>query len=757
VRIRELANGTKFRDDVQLQAGKTYEVMVYYHNNAASNLNDRIGSNGKPVGVAENTTARVQMPGRVAAGETATITGFISASNAKPGTVWDNARATSSSNVALRYVPNSAKIASSNGKVNGAALSENLLNGGVKIGYDKLDGVLKGCNQFAGYITYQFVVDKPDFTVDKKVSIDGGKTWVDSAKTTPGNTVQYRVVYTNTGTTQQDNVILKDELPAGMSYVAGSSYISNSKTNSQWQNTVDGIAGAGGYKIGSYAPKGNAYFKFSAKVPANDKLAKCGDNTLTNKAIAFTNNGDKSDTATITVTKDCPPEPPKKSGVSIEKTVDGKEHKDVAVGEEFTYNLTVKNTGQTNLINVRVTDNAPANIQFVSADKGTIVNNKWSYNIPSLKVGESFPIAIKAKVTKYVEGTIKNTACVDAPAVPGTPDDCDDATVTPKKPSISIDKKVDGVEQKDVLVGEEFTYNLTVKNTGEVALKNAIVTDNAPKNIQFIRADKGTIVNNKWSYTIASLRVGESMTFKITAKVTTYSATAIVNTACVDTPDVPGTPDDCDDAKVTPKKPGVVIDKKVDGVEHKKVEVNQEFTYQLTVTNTGQTALKNVMVTDSAPEGVQFIRTDKGTITNNKWGYVIPELKVGEKMKFAITAKVTKQIEGTIKNTACVDAPAIPGTPDDCDDATVEIPPVVPPVVPEIKVCDIDSKKVITIKEDQFDNTKHTKDLSVCTPTTPETPEELPTTGMGEGITAMIGLGSLVASLGYYVASRRSL
>jgi hypothetical protein len=37
VRIRELANGTKFRDDVQLQAGKTYEVMVYYHNTAASN------------------------------------------------------------------------------------------------------------------------------------------------------------------------------------------------------------------------------------------------------------------------------------------------------------------------------------------------------------------------------------------------------------------------------------------------------------------------------------------------------------------------------------------------------------------------------------------------------------------------------------------------------------------------------------------------------------------------------------------------
>ena len=40
VRIREVANGTNFRDDVQLEAGKTYEVMVFYHNNAKSELND---------------------------------------------------------------------------------------------------------------------------------------------------------------------------------------------------------------------------------------------------------------------------------------------------------------------------------------------------------------------------------------------------------------------------------------------------------------------------------------------------------------------------------------------------------------------------------------------------------------------------------------------------------------------------------------------------------------------------------------------
>jgi hypothetical protein len=77
VRIRELANGTTFGDSVQLQAGKTYEVMVFYHNNAKTELNDKIGSDGKPVGVAQNVTARVQMPGRLDAGATGTITGFI--------------------------------------------------------------------------------------------------------------------------------------------------------------------------------------------------------------------------------------------------------------------------------------------------------------------------------------------------------------------------------------------------------------------------------------------------------------------------------------------------------------------------------------------------------------------------------------------------------------------------------------------------------------------------------------------------------
>ena len=729
VRIREVANGTNFRDDVSLQAGKTYEVMVFYHNNAASNLNE----SGK--GIAKDVTARVQMPGRLAAGETATITGFISASNATPQTVWDNARATTSDAVALRYVPGSAKIASSNGAVNGSALSSNLLTSGVKLGYNKLDGTLPGCNEYSGYITYRFVVDKPDFTLDKQVSVDGGKTWAESAKTTPGSTIQYRLIYKNTGTVQQDNVILKDELPAGVTYVPGSSQIANATTGGAYKSTVDGITGSGGYKIGSFTPGSNNYFKFSAKVGANSTLAKCGDNKLTNKVIAYTENGSKSDTADVTVPKDCPPTPKYTCDSLTVKKLERTKF-------EFTTAYTVENATFKHVTYV------------VKNAAGTEVYRGQNRVFTTETVGT---YTVEAFVTVTVNGadkTVTSAKCKGTFEVTKKP-------VEPK-PGVTITKKVDGEDRKTVAINQEFTYQLTVKNTGNVTLTNVKVTDAAPAGVQFISADKGVIANNAWSYTIPELKVGESINFAIKAKATKSNLTGIKNTACVDAPQVPGTPDDCDDATIvvppTPV-PGVKIDKKVDGVEHKKVTVNQEFTYQIVVRNTGTVDLKDVKVSDNAPANVQFISANAGTIVDNKWNHVIPELKVGQSVSFAIKAKVTKEVEGVITNTACVDAPQVPGTPDDCDDATVEVPKTpTPPVDEDIKVCNLETKTIITIKQSEFDATKHTEDLSKCAEApTPEVPTELPTTGLSEGIMAFVGLGSLALSVTYYAISRRSL
>ena len=169
------------------------------------------------------------------------------------------------------------------------------------------------------------------------------------------------------------------------------------------------------------------------------------------------------------------------------------------------------------------------------------------------------------------------------------------------------------------------------------------------------------------------------------------------------------------------------------------------FTYQLVVKNTGETTLTNVKVTDPSPANVQFISADKGSIADNKWSYTIPELKIGQSMSFAIKAKVVKEVTGKIVNTACVDAPTVPGTPDDCDDATVEVPPT--PVTPPKENCPIPGKEHLP------------KDSVDCkeVPVTPETPPELPKTGITDAVASLIGLGSLIAATTYYIASRRGL
>ena len=306
VQIKEAsASNTTYGETVDLQPGKDYEVYVYYHNNAASNLNDATHSYK---GIAQNAFMRIQMPATVKSGEKARITGFVGASNSNPGQVWDEVYANASGNYSLRYVENSATI-HSNGAVNGKTLPSTLYTTGTSLGYDALDGKLPGCNQYAGYVTFKFHVDQPNFEISKQVSKSGENKYAEDVAALPGEEVEYKIKYKNTGTTQQNDVVIKDKLPAGIVYVSGSTEVSNSATDNKWTAiTNDNIVGSG-INIGSYAPGGAAYIKFKAKVTNNTSLEKCGVNTLVNTATAETNNGNKSDTANVTVSKTCEQKP----------------------------------------------------------------------------------------------------------------------------------------------------------------------------------------------------------------------------------------------------------------------------------------------------------------------------------------------------------------------------------------------------------------------------------------------------------------
>lgn len=296
VRIREDGAGN-YGDEMKLVPGKEYQVMVYYHNNAKTSLNE----SGK--GIAKDVSVKAQMPSVVKPGERGKISGTVSASNANPASVWDEAYVTADTDVALRYVPGSATI-TSNGAVNGQVLPDSLFTTGALIGYDSLNGVLPGCAQYSGYVVYKFKVDAPNFEVQKQVSPTGQKQWQENYAAKPGEKVDYKITYKNTGTTAQNNVNIKDTLPKGVVYQPGSTKVYNA-SNPNGRGVSDNVV-ASGINIGDYAAGGNAVIIYSATIGAGNELV-CGANTLTNTASAITSGGTKSDTANVTVNVECKP------------------------------------------------------------------------------------------------------------------------------------------------------------------------------------------------------------------------------------------------------------------------------------------------------------------------------------------------------------------------------------------------------------------------------------------------------------------
>jgi len=316
VQVRDAASGNAtYVDQISLKSGHEYVVYVYFHNNAAANL--KLNATGSYV--------KAEIPAIVVNGSNGTkAVGYVGASNANPTQVWDDISFSNATggDIVLRYVPGSATIHSF-GAVNGQTMSDSIVTTGASIGYDSLNGVVPGCNEYAGYVTFRVKADQPNFTISKQVRKSGTKDWVETVAVNDGDSVDYLVTYKNTGTTVQNDVVINDILPNGVSYTAGTTYVANT-TNPNGLKVGDNIT-KGGINIGNYAAGAAAYVKFSAIVSRNETSAVCGTTTFHNVAKAQTKNGTKEDLADVTITKKCvtPPVKPPVTPPELPKTGPG--------------------------------------------------------------------------------------------------------------------------------------------------------------------------------------------------------------------------------------------------------------------------------------------------------------------------------------------------------------------------------------------------------------------------------------------------
>ncbi|MCL2371625.1 hypothetical protein FWC63_02695 [Candidatus Saccharibacteria bacterium] len=151
--VREFGVG-EFQNTLAIQGGRQYEVMMYFHNNAADNLNREDPRNA----IMFRARTRVILPDTLEAQEVGIIRAYLMADNAD--TVWDEVWIISNEAVEIAFVPGSARLFNNSNRMHdgsGRVLPSSLFSAsGTLIGWHDLDGVLPGCTYYSGWIRFVF-------------------------------------------------------------------------------------------------------------------------------------------------------------------------------------------------------------------------------------------------------------------------------------------------------------------------------------------------------------------------------------------------------------------------------------------------------------------------------------------------------------------------------------------------------------------------------------------------------------------------
>ena len=693
--IKDAANTNDggWTDSVTAQPGKTYVVRMYVHNNAADNLNL----------VAENVRASTSIP--TTTGKTVPISGFVSADNSNPGKIWDDVELTSDKDFNLAYVPGSATFHNNSvGKAaDGVALPDSITTStGALLGYDKLDGKIPGCYKYSGYVYFEVKPQfgaNPDFTTEKLVSKKGENKWVNDYKAQPGETVDYLIEYKNTGDNQQDNVLVKDTLPKDMTYVPGSTVLGNALHPSGIK-TNDGITSTG-LNIGSYGPNGGAWMIFSAKVPALKDLA-CGENKLKNVARVTSVGYYKEDDADVTVPKECQPECNYSCDALTVNKID-----------RTTFKFTTATTEQ-NATFKKV-------VYVIRNEQGTEIDRKEStsktLDYTRTTAGK---FTVEALVTFTVNGQEKTVS------------------------SANCKKPFEVVEEERKYTCESLTV-AKIERT-----KFTFTTVTSEQNATFkkvtyvVRNEQGTEVDRKESTT-------KTLDYTRT-EVGKYTVEAIV-TFTANGEDKTATSANCKKPFEVEKVPETPV-YTCDALIVSKIS-RAEYSFTGKATATGGATIVNYAFDfgDSTPVQTVTNPTDvKHTYAKDSTytAKLTVTVKVDGVNKTVTDAKC--KVTVTVTPEEC--KPGVPVGHKDCEEKPEECKPGIP--VGDERCEEKPEFCTVPGKEHLPKNSPDCKETPVVPPTT-TTPTELPKTGASDSIIVLIGAGALIASIGYYIASRRAL
>ena len=424
-------------------------------------------------------------------------------------------------------------------------------------------------------------VNVPEIIPDKTVGIENPNF---------GDNVTYTVKVTNDGIGDANNVVVKDILGEGLTFVdATGNYTFDEATR-----TVTWIV--------DLAKGESRTFYVNAIVS--------GYGNVTNSLVV----GNKTTDVNVTVPEIIPDKTANISNPNF--------------GDNVNYTVTVTNDGIGDAKDVVVRDVLGEGLKFVSAtgnytfDEATRTVT-W---IVDLAKGESKVFSVIATVVGY--GNVTNSLVVGNKT----------AGVNVTVPEIIPDKTVDNEIPN---FGDNVTYTVKVTNDGIGDANNVVITDVLDKGLKFLNATGNFTYDEKtgtitWTVDLAK---GETKTFNVNVTVLGYGV--LPNTVAV------GNKTAVRNITV----PEIITVKEVNSSD---IHIGDEITYTITVSNSGKINATNVVIRDILPEGLKFINASNGGVYDPVTGIITWILNITANSTVDLTVDVCVNKSGNITNTVNV-------------------------------------------------------------------------------------------------------
>ncbi len=424
------------------------------------------------------------------------------------------------------------------------------------------------------------ITQAPAFTVAKTV---------DKISVSTPTVLSYEIVVANTGNQTLTGVTLVDSLPDG--------------SNASLVGPANDVGIAGSLDV-------NESWVYTATYNVTQSDLDNGA-SLINTVVATANETGsqaQSDNAQSTVSR--------LPAMQVVKTVDVV---NINAPSTLNYSITVENTGNVTLNNIQISDTMP------DGTAGVLLGPAVDVGVANaIDVGEAWTYTTTYAATQNdvdAVSDLENSVSVTSDETGATPVSDNAITSITSEPSMSVTKLVDAASMNGP---GTLNYQILIENTGNVSLSNVVPVDTLPDGTTAVLigplADTGLQgqidVGETWEYTTSYSLSQSEIDLGMTR-------TNMVDVTSTET----GGDTFSDNVQTTlTRSPAFTVAKAVDAASITEPGV---LNYIITVENTGNTSLSNIVVTDTMPDGSVVLVTgpvsDVGVIgvldVNEIWTY----------------------------------------------------------------------------------------------------------------------------------------